>query len=472
MEGFELFGEPPKEVEKQRFDLSKFDQVVVEVHKCIQQMIGHHLQTLRQELQQEAELKEFAPKISDIYRFLCVHEYKTLEKEANETANLLWEKMLGGMAHVVCCKESFLISQVSGCFSALIIQLSEPLRVNPDDLISNIQRVDRAHIMGAPPIITTVLNQQFELIRQKNQNKMRKATKCEKSHTIIPTTFSYEIGKEIQLNYPITKISNLSGKPITLAKFKEEFYTKQQPIIIQHSNQHWNAFDKWRNLEMWCQEFGHRLVPIEIGKLDPSQIYSESLPAWRESTLSIRDYIHKFIEDNAVKCMGAEAPESLSNDSIGYLAQHHLFQQLTALQEDFDIPVYCKVSQKEDNMDHVKTNAWFGTQDTVTSLHFDSYDNFLTQIFGYKYVRLYAPSESEGLYPIEDNSEQGGNSITKQNNISPVDIMNPDLAKYPKFKDASYVECILGPQDMLFIPHNWWHYVRSLSPSFSINFWF
>lgn len=26
--------------------------------------------------------------------------------------------------------------------------------------------------------------------------------------------------------------------------------------------------------------------------------------------------------------------------------------------------------------------------------------------------------------------------------------------------------------DMLFIPSKHWHYVRSLSPSFSVNFWF
>ena len=34
------------------------------------------------------------------------------------------------------------------------------------------------------------------------------------------------------------------------------------------------------------------------------------------------------------------------------------------------------------------------------------------------------------------------------------------------------METILGPDDALFVPCGWWHYVRALTPSFSLNFWF
>ena len=55
---------------------------------------------------------------------------------------------------------------------------------------------------------------------------------------------------------------------------------------------------------------------------------------------------------------------------------------------------------------------------------------------------------------------------------SPVRVEAPDVGAYPEFADASYQEAILGPGDMLFIPKSVWHYVRSLTTSCSVNFWF
>lgn len=43
--------------------------------------------------------------------------------------------------------------------------------------------------------------------------------------------------------------------------------------------------------------------------------------------------------------------------------------------------------------------------------------------------------------------------------------------EFPLFKDAEFVEAILGPGECLFIPRGWWHYVKSLSPSCSVSFW-
>jgi lysine-specific demethylase 8 len=52
-----------------------------------------------------------------------------------------------------------------------------------------------------------------------------------------------------------------------------------------------------------------------------------------------------------------------------------------------------------------------------------------------------------------------------------VECEEPDLEKFPKFAEAPYLECLLKPGDMLYIPPKHWHYVRSLSVSFSVSFW-
>lgn len=58
------------------------------------------------------------------------------------------------------------------------------------------------------------------------------------------------------------------------------------------------------------------------------------------------------------------------------------------------------------------------------------------------------------------------------NPVSPqVEVENPDLARFPEFAKAPYLECVLQPGDVLFIPVRHWHYVRSLELSFSVSFW-
>jgi len=154
------------------------------------------------------------------------------------------------------------------------------------------------------------------------------------------------------------------------------------------------------------------------------------------------------------------------------LAQHPLFEQLIQLQKDFEMPKFV-----ENSVQHI--NAWFGTSGTVTPLHYDSYDNLFCQVIGFKYVRLYDPSQTQYLYVSNKNqqSKQNGKKddidfTLLQGNISPVNVDNPDFEKYPNFEKTKFSETIIGPGEMLFIPKGYWHFVTSLTVSFSISFWF
>ena len=40
-----------------------------------------------------------------------------------------------------------------------------------------------------------------------------------------------------------------------------------------------------------------------------------------------------------------------------------------------------------------------------------------------------------------------------------------------EFKQLEYFDCILAEGEVLYIPVGWWHYVRGLSVSFSVSFW-
>lgn len=83
------------------------------------------------------------------------------------------------------------------------------------------------------------------------------------------------------------------------------------------------------------------------------------------------------------------------------------------------------------------------------------------QVVGYKYIRLYAEDQSHLLYahpnPLLSNTSQA-------------DVEGPAEA-WPLLQQARYQDLVLEPGEALYIPPRCWHYVRSLSTSFSVSFW-
>ncbi len=52
-----------------------------------------------------------------------------------------------------------------------------------------------------------------------------------------------------------------------------------------------------------------------------------------------------------------------------------------------------------------------------------------------------------------------------------VDMDAPNSERFPDFEGLVHADCVLEPGEMLYIPPKWWHYVKSLSVSFSVSFW-
>ncbi|XP_076470529.1 bifunctional peptidase and arginyl-hydroxylase JMJD5-like [Babylonia areolata] len=221
--------------------------------------------------------------------------------------------------------------------------------------------------------------------------------------------------------------------------FSAMFFDLQHPVVITGAIGYWPALTthKW-SLEYLQKIAGARTVPVEIGSR-----YTEQ--DWTQKLMTVNEFVEEFIT----------SPKS---DTKGYLAQHNLFDQITELKEDISIPVYCCLGEEED----VDINAWFGPCGTVSPLHHDPKHNFLCQVMGEKYVRLYSPDFTHHLYPHPDKLLA---------NTSQVDCEHPDLDAFPRFAEALYLECVLKQGDMLYIPPKHWHYVKSLSLSFSVSFW-
>ncbi|XP_013918990.1 PREDICTED: lysine-specific demethylase 8 [Thamnophis sirtalis] len=232
------------------------------------------------------------------------------------------------------------------------------------------------------------------------------------------------------------------GTPVTrarrpsLQRFRERFLLPGAPLVLEGVVEHWPCLRKW-SVDYLLQLAGNRTVPVELGARYTDQDWSQNL-------MTVAEFIRQFVEQN---------PK-------GYLAQHQLFDQIPELKEDIGIPDYCCLGKNEE--EEITINAWFGPSGTISPLHQDPQQNFLVQVMGRKYVRLFSPDQSEKLYPHE------GHLL---HNTSQVDVEHPDLVKFPNFKAAAFQDCILSPGEVLFIPASYWHYVRALDTSFSVSFW-
>jgi hypothetical protein len=105
---------------------------------------------------------------------------------------------------------------------------------------------------------------------------------------------------------------------------------------------------------------------------------------------------------------------------------------------------------------------WIGPAGTVTPLHCDFDDNIFAQIWGSKRIFLAPPHHDEFIYPREANPILFG---------SPFDPEAPDFERYPLARQASMIEVIVHPGDMLYVPAGWYHQVRALTFSLSSNRW-
>jgi hypothetical protein len=320
------------------------------------------------------------------------------------------------------------------------------------------------------------------------------------------------------LGHPIQRMKELS-----LAAFQKKVSSTNghTPCILEDAIQHWPALNErpWNNPEYLLRQTldGKRLIPVEVGK-------SYTDEGWGQRIITFREFMDTYIlggHESIAAYQNINSPSKVETSdalqltrdksarTVGYLAQHDLFAQIPSLRLDISIPDYCYCEPAPSpQLTHIKPvakldepllNAWFGPAGTVSPLHTDPYHNILAQVVGYKYVRLYAPEETKRLYPRGVDECGVDMSNTSQVDLDEAMALYPSIScfktrragnfeassvtldesrkrefqdRFPGFEDAPYVEGILGPGECLYLPVGWWHYVRSLTPSFSVSFWF
>ena len=112
-------------------------------------------------------------------------------------------------------------------------------------------------------------------------------------------------------------------------------------------------------------------------------------------------------------------------------------------------------------------SIWIGNR-VVASCHFDAPENLAVCAVGRRRFTVFPPDQIDNLYPGPLEPTPGGQVV------SLVDFDAPDLARFPRFRDAlaTAQTAVLEPGDAIYIPGMWWHHVRSEAPfNVLVNYW-
>ena len=134
---------------------------------------------------------------------------------------------------------------------------------------------------------------------------------------------------------------------------------------------------------------------------------------------------------------------------------YNLMKEVPSLKSDFKWPDIGLKLVKQLPM------LFFGGENSKVFIHYDiDYSNILHFHFhGKKQCILFAPDQTPYLYKVP-------HALISREDI---DFDNPDLEKWPALKKANGLICNLEHGEMLYMPEGYWHYMKYLTPGFSMS---
>jgi len=223
-------------------------------------------------------------------------------------------------------------------------------------------------------------------------------------------------------------------KTITKEDFIKNYYKPQKPLVMERFITDWPAYKKW-NLDYIKDIAGDKEVPL----------YDDRPVNYKDG----------FNEPHA-KMKLSEYIDLLKRKPTKYrIFLWNIFREVPALQNDYALPNFGLKLLKTMPM------LFFGGTNSHTFMHYDiDFSNIFHFHFeGKKQCILFDQKQSKFLYKIPHSL------IVRED----IDFSNPDLKKWPALKKAKGWECELNHGEILYMPEGYWHYMRYITPGFSMS---
>lgn len=223
-------------------------------------------------------------------------------------------------------------------------------------------------------------------------------------------------------------------KTISREDFIKNYYKPQKPVVIEKLITDWPAYSKW-NFEYMKQVAGDITVPLYDDRpVDYKDGFNEP-----HSKMKMADYID-LIRQQPTKYR---------------IFLWNLIKEAPQLQNDFSYPDFGLRFMKGLPM------LFFGGTDSHTFMH---YDIDLANIFhfhfeGKKECILFPQTQNRFLYKVPHSL------ITHES----IDFSNPNLNEWPALELANGYKTQLNHGEVLYIPEGFWHYMKYITPGFSMS---
>jgi hypoxia-inducible factor 1-alpha inhibitor (HIF hydroxylase) len=241
------------------------------------------------------------------------------------------------------------------------------------------------------------------------------------------------------------------------------YIQNELPVILTGCPLVKSALNKW-DLNYLAENIVENDTSVYVSKQNQFMYYDEERNSggypFEPKTFQIKMSAKQFV---------SQVENNMKTGVLKLYMQQSLTKECSGpkLVQDFEAFDWAWIGMQQSklNMGHLKNNTlWVGMPGVVTPLHFDEAHNFFTQVKGRKLFKLYSPKYFPNVYPypvhhFHDRQCQ-------------IDIENPDYNRFPKFRQAKCVQGIVHPGDVLYLPPYWFHYVKSLDVTISVNFWY
>lgn len=223
-------------------------------------------------------------------------------------------------------------------------------------------------------------------------------------------------------------------KSVTKEDFINNYYKKQNPVIIEDLAKDWPAYKKW-NLDYIQSLAGDQIVPLYNN--EPTKGRQNSVVPAKK--MKLQDYV--------------ELLKTQPTDLRMFF--YNVLKKMPELTKDFKYPdIGLKFFKKLPVM-------FFGGKGSKVLAHYDMdlADLVHFHFHGTKNVTLFAPEQAKYLYKVPFTVH----------NLEIIDMDNPDFEKYPTLQLAEGMHAEMKHGEALYMPSGYWHYITYESGGFSIT---